>query len=53
MKMKVGNTRRRVEAGSAHVPGHDYLGHAEMLTELGLLGDSLRANNGTLVADGV
>ena len=53
MKMKIGNTRRRIEAGAAHEPGRDYLGHAAILDELALIGSSLRSQHGELVADGI
>ncbi len=53
MKLKVGNTGRRIESGSAHVPGRDYLGHRELLDELALLADSLRSHSAELVAEGV
>jgi phosphoenolpyruvate carboxylase len=53
MKQKIANTRRRVDRGSQHVPGHDYLGHEELLAELDLLGSSLRSHNAGLIADGV
>ena len=53
MKMKIANTRRRIENGSVHEPGRDYLGDEELLGELELLGTSLRANHAELVADGV
>jgi phosphoenolpyruvate carboxylase len=53
MKMKIANTRRRIEAGSAHQPGRDYLGHTAILDELALIGSSLRSHNGELVADGI
>ena len=53
MKMKIGNTRRRIQAGTVHQPGRDYLGHEQLLSELALIGASLRSNHGGLVADGV
>ena len=53
MKQKIANTRRRIESGSAHQPGRDYLGHRELLDELELIGASLRSHNAGLIADGV
>jgi phosphoenolpyruvate carboxylase len=53
IKAKLANTRRRVDDGTRHVPGQDYLGSAQLLAELGLLGRSLAANAGALVADGL
>ncbi|WP_432506181.1 phosphoenolpyruvate carboxylase [Kineococcus arenarius] len=45
-------TRARLRSGSEHVEGLDYSGPEEFLAELRLLQDSLRANDGELVADG-
>ncbi len=47
------NTRRRIAEGAVHTPGLDYQSAADLLDELGLLRDSLHANAGELIADGV
>ena len=47
------NTRRRIAEGAAHIPGLDYSSPTELLAELGLLRDSLVANSGELIADGI
>jgi phosphoenolpyruvate carboxylase len=53
IRHKIGNTRRRIDAGGRHVAGQDYLGRAELLAELRLIATSLRQNSGTLIADGL
>ena len=52
VRAKLLNTRRRVEQGTAHQEGRDYARVGELLADLQLVADSLRANGGQLVADG-
>ncbi|HST64574.1 MAG TPA: phosphoenolpyruvate carboxylase [Mycobacteriales bacterium] len=52
IRAKLVATRERLAGGTRHEPGVDYLGSAELLAELALIGESLRAHRGELVADG-
>jgi phosphoenolpyruvate carboxylase len=52
MQVKLANTRTRLAAGAAHLPGRDYLGAAELVAELELMRSSLAANGGGLIAGG-
>ncbi len=46
------NTAERIRAGARHDPGLDYRSAADLLAELDLMADSLRAHEGELIADG-
>ncbi|TDC69124.1 phosphoenolpyruvate carboxylase [Streptomyces hainanensis] len=52
IRQKLLNTRARLAKGTAHVPGRDYLGTGELLTDLSLVQESLREHRGQLIADG-
>ena len=52
MKNKLAATRTRVQAGAEHVHGHDYANRGELLAELEIISRSLKANAGSLAADG-
>ena len=53
MNAKIANTRRRVDEGTPHLAGRDYLGTRQLIAELTLVGESLRAQAGALIADGL
>jgi phosphoenolpyruvate carboxylase len=53
IRHKILNTRQRINSGSRHVPGRDYLGRSELLAELRLIATSLRQHSGALIADGL
>ncbi|OMI39753.1 phosphoenolpyruvate carboxylase [Streptomyces sparsogenes] len=52
VRQKLLNTRARLAGGTPHQPGRDYLGTAELLADLHLIQESLRAHRGRLIADG-
>ncbi|WP_127499668.1 phosphoenolpyruvate carboxylase [Actinoplanes solisilvae] len=53
IKAKLANTRDRLRNGTAHVPGRDYLGSDELISDLELIRASLARNSGQLTAVGV
>jgi phosphoenolpyruvate carboxylase len=53
MKLKIANTVRRVSEGLLHVPHRDYRDGGELLADLAVIDQALRASSGGLVADGV
>ncbi len=52
MRHKLLNTRRRLVERRPHEPGRDYQDVEELLADLTVMRDSLRAHRGTLIADG-
>ncbi len=52
VRTRLAATRRRMASGEPHRPGVDYAGVGELVAELELIGTSLRAGDGQLVADG-
>ncbi|MEE6263338.1 phosphoenolpyruvate carboxylase [Plantactinospora sonchi] len=52
VKAKLANTRRRLNQGTPHVPGRDYRGTADLLSDLELMRASLARNSGQLTAVG-
>jgi phosphoenolpyruvate carboxylase len=53
VKAKLANTRLRLETGTPHVPGRDYLGSDDLVADLELLRASLARNSGQLTAVGL
>jgi phosphoenolpyruvate carboxylase len=49
---KLANTRTRLASGSAHHPGRDYRGTADLVADLELMRMSLTRNHGELAANG-
>ncbi|MEX2985801.1 phosphoenolpyruvate carboxylase [Streptomyces sp. C36] len=52
VRQKLVNTRERLARNTPHQEGRDYLGTGELLADLQLIQDSLRAHRGRLIADG-
>lgn len=53
VKAKLANTRERLAKGTAHRPGRDYLGTADLICDLELMRASLARNAGQLTAVGL
>ncbi|MBF4161350.1 phosphoenolpyruvate carboxylase [Nocardioides acrostichi] len=52
VRVRLMRTRDRLEKGTPHEPGRDYLGFDELLTDLALVRESMRADGDLLTADG-
>ncbi|MGI8806554.1 MAG: phosphoenolpyruvate carboxylase, partial [Acidimicrobiales bacterium] len=52
IRQRLINTRRRLAAAEAHVPGRDYLSSHELMADLGVMEASLIENRGDLLARG-
>ncbi|MGW7289400.1 phosphoenolpyruvate carboxylase [Streptomyces sp. NPDC054847] len=52
IRQKLVNTRERLAKGTPHEEGRDYLGTAELISDLTLIQTSLREHRGGLFADG-
>ncbi|WP_448315251.1 phosphoenolpyruvate carboxylase [Streptomyces sp. CO7] len=52
IRQKLLNTKERLAKGTAHRPGRDYLGTAQLLADLVLIQTSLREHRAGLFADG-
>ncbi|WP_151774469.1 phosphoenolpyruvate carboxylase [Streptomyces abyssomicinicus] len=52
IRQKLLNTKERLAKGTAHEPGRDYLGTAQLLADLVLIQTSLREHRAGLFADG-
>jgi phosphoenolpyruvate carboxylase len=50
---KLTNTSQRIERGERHCSGRDYANRQDLLADLAVVDESLRANNGQLIADGI
>jgi phosphoenolpyruvate carboxylase len=53
IRQRLINTRSRMAAGTAHVPGEDYADVDALIDEIRLVRDSLAANKGESIADGL